>query len=276
MLPREFGALRLPDAIAGDAAQWHRQLAKLRQDQADALYVLAQRWPKADSRGWDIASCWTPCVPIPITKRPAACWAMSSTRTSGTRRTRLQCSAAAWSGRAKFGWLEKKNVARYERGERLLGSTWIDAANDAALHADITTGWDIETEHYRIRTNDSIEAAVALGAKLENLNCGWRQIFIGYYATAGDVTVAAGRQADHRETAAADGSRLLPRQAAVSSGALKTDISMGLYVPENRTAYFYAGSEDSQRTMYHEATHQLFQQIASRWPTERGPRPIAG
>ena len=35
---------------------------------------------------------------------------------------------------------------------------------------------------------------------------------------------------------------------------------MGLYVPENRTAYFYAGSEDSERTMYHEATHQLFQQ----------------
>ncbi len=35
---------------------------------------------------------------------------------------------------------------------------------------------------------------------------------------------------------------------------------MGLYVPENRTAYFYAGSEDSERTMYHEATHQLFHQ----------------
>jgi hypothetical protein len=37
-------------------------------------------------------------------------------------------------------------------------------------------------------------------------------------------------------------------------------ISMGLYVAENHTAYFYAGSEDSERTMYHEATHQLFQQ----------------
>ncbi len=42
--------------------------------------------------------------------------------------------------------------------------------------------------------------------------------------------------------------------------ALKSDISMGLYLPENRTAYFYAGSEDTQRTMYHEATHQLFHQ----------------
>jgi hypothetical protein len=43
--------------------------------------------------------------------------------------------------------------------------------------------------------------------------------------------------------------------------ALKSDVSMGLYVPENRTAYFYAGSEDSERTMYHEATHQLFHQM---------------
>jgi hypothetical protein len=37
-------------------------------------------------------------------------------------------------------------------------------------------------------------------------------------------------------------------------------ISMGLYVAANHTAYFYAGSEDSERTMYHEAAHQLFQQ----------------
>ncbi len=68
-----------------------------------------------------------------------------------------------------------------------MGVTWIDAANDAKLHAEITTGWDIETEHYRIRTNHSIEAAVALGVKLENLHRLWRQIFLGYYSSEADV-----------------------------------------------------------------------------------------
>ena len=68
-----------------------------------------------------------------------------------------------------------------------MGVTWIDAANDATLHAEIANGWDIETEHYRIRTNHSIEAAVALGVKLENLHRLWRQIFLGYYASEADV-----------------------------------------------------------------------------------------
>ena len=47
-------------------------------------------------------------------------------------------------------------------------------------------------------------------------------------------------------------------------------ISMGLYVPENRIAYFYAGSEDSERSLYHEATHQLFQQSRPNQSHEAG------
>jgi hypothetical protein len=163
----------------------------------------------------------------------------------------------------KFGWLDKNSVARYERGERLLGGTWISADDDAALHADITSGWDIETEHYRIRTNHGIEAAVALGVKLESLNRVWRQVFLGYYATAADVEGLLTEKLSAERSPFAD----RPRMEIVYfhnkrqyHQALKSDISMGLYVPENRTAYFYAGSEDSQRTMYHEATHQLFQQ----------------
>ncbi len=175
---------------------------------------------------------------------------------------RMLRNGMVWSD--KFGWLEKNDVARYERGQRLLGSAWIDAANDAALHADITSGWDIETEHYRIRTNHSIEAAVALGMKLEDLNRAWRQIFLGYYATAAEVQSLLG--------GTAVGIGQPPRMEVVYfhnkqqyQQALKpimadVGISMGLYVAANRTAYFYAGSEDSQRTMYHEATHQLFQQ----------------
>ncbi len=260
VLPRDVGALRPPDAIAGDAAQWHRQLAKLRQDQANALYALAQRCAEGGQPwlGYRLVLDALRANPDHEAARRVLGYVKYQNQWHTPYEIAMLRGGMVWT--AKFGWLEKKNVARYERGDRLLGSTWIDAANDAALHADITTGWDIETEHYRIRTNDGIEAAVALGAKLENLNWAWQQIFIGYYATAGDVrSLLAGK----RTTV-----KLPPRMEVVYfhdkqqyQKALKTDISMGLYVPENRTAYFYAGSEDSQRTMYHEATHQLFHQM---------------
>ena len=118
----------------------------------------------------------------------------------------------------KFGWIEKANGPRYERGERLLGVSWIDAGNDAKLHAEITSGWDVETEHYRIRTNHSIEAAVALGVKLENLHRLWRQIFLGYYSSPANVeALFSGRRHEQLRSAAA-GRRLLPQQRAVPAG----------------------------------------------------------
>jgi len=274
VLPREVGSLRAPPSAAGDRAEWHRRLLKLRQDQAAALYSLAQRCARRGAPGHPLAGHGSPWLGYRLVLDAIR----ANPDHEGARRVlgyqkyrsqwhtpyeiRMLSSGMVWN--EKFGWLEKNDVARYERGERRLGSAWIDAANDAALHADITSGWDIETEHYRIRTNHTIEAAVALGMKLEDLNRAWRQIFLGYYATAAEVqSLLGGTAADIGQP---------PRMEVVYfhnqqqyQQALKpimsdVGISMGLYVAANRTAYFYAGSEDSQRTMYHEATHELFQQ----------------
>jgi hypothetical protein len=37
-------------------------------------------------------------------------------------------------------------------------------------------------------------------------------------------------------------------------------VADGLYLAQNRTAYFFPAEEDADRVLYHEATHQLFQQ----------------
>jgi hypothetical protein len=257
-LPREIGSIRAPDSKSDDMAEWHRRLSKLRQEQANALYALAQRCAKRQQPwlAYRLVLDAARANPDHEGARRVLGYAKYQNQWHTPYEIRMLRGGMVWHD--KFGWLDKNSVAKYERGERLLGGTWIDAANDAALHSEITTGWDTETEHYRIRTNHSIEAAVALGEKLENLNRAWREIFLGYYSTAADVeAMLAGR-------AVADPA---PRMEVVYfhnkeqyQKALKTDISMGLYVPENRTAYFYAGSEDSERTMYHEATHQLFHQ----------------
>ena len=87
----------------------------------------------------------------------------------------------------KFGWLAKKYLTKYEAGQRYSRGHWISAEEDALDHHDINTGWDVETEHYAIRTDHSIEAAIGLSGKLENLSRLWQEIFLPFYASEANV-----------------------------------------------------------------------------------------
>ena len=46
----------------------------------------------------------------------------------------------------------------------------------------------------------------------------------------------------------------------------KLDITIGMYMPDLHEACFFAAKEEDDRTLYHEATHQLFQEIAAAAP----------
>src|SRR5262245_56613991 len=63
----------------------------------------------------------------------------------------------------RFGWLPSTDVARYEKVERKSQGKWLAAAADAKLHASSKTGWRIETEHYVVTTDHSLESGVQLG-----------------------------------------------------------------------------------------------------------------
>jgi hypothetical protein len=104
---------------------------------------------------------------------------------------------------------------------------------------------------------------VALGAKLEELYRVWRQLFIRYFATEPQVMAlfdGRGRDAWGR----------LPRHQiayfrnreeynqALRPSMPNIDISIGVYVESTRRAYFFAGEGYDERTLLHEATHQLF------------------
>ena len=129
---------------------------------------------------------------------------------------------------------------------------------------DIHSGWDVETEHYTIRTNHSIEAAVSLGVKLERLYRLWQQLFVRYYASEADVVALFdGRAQAGRRPAAAAQHRLLPRPRRLQPGVAGGDaqhrhLHRRLRRTRSRRAYFFAGQGSDDRTLYHEATHQLF------------------
>jgi hypothetical protein len=264
VLPQEVGIPRLPSGASSDQTEWQRRLWKLRQDQAAALFTLAQRSIRRHqaSLAYRLAMDAVRANPDHEAARRVFGYQKYQNQWHTPYEVLMLRSGMLWHG--KFGWIEKADLPRYLAGQRLLGVTWIDAANDAALHTEIASGWDIETEHYRIRTNHSIEAAVALGLKLENLHRIWRQVFLGYYSSEATVeALFSGRTMPAMQAPKLDVVYFRDKQQYLQ--ALKpimpdVGISMGLYVAENHTAYFYAGSEDSERTMYHEATHQLFQQ----------------
>lgn len=164
-----------------------------------------------------------------------------------------------------FGWLPAANVARYEQGERFYNGRWISAEEDTRLRADIRRAWRIETEHYSIRTNLSLEAGVALGKRLERLYAAWQQVFLGFYAT--------GQQIDRwfagRGFPRVDESRHLvmyfrnrDEYRNHLAGKIPPDVeTTGIYLGDQRTAFFFApdpGEPADFSTLYHEASHQLF------------------
>jgi hypothetical protein len=163
----------------------------------------------------------------------------------------------------RFGWLPQAHVARYESGERYYNGRWITAEEEAQIRGDIRSAWHVQTEHYSIRTNHSLEAGVALGQKLERLYRAWQQTFAPYYASPDQLLrLFEGRSPNHRSS----GPRHLvmhfrDRQQylqALEGHVPPGVVTTGIYLGDYRTAYFYATEDADSTTFYHEASHQLF------------------
>lgn len=263
ILPQDVGPPKPPADSPPSAAEWHRRLLKMRLEQATALYDLARR---ALRKHQSSLAYWL--VVDVIASNPdheAARRIFGYQKYANQWHTpyEIRKLRAGLIWHQKFGWISKADVAQYEQGKRLVRGRWITAKEDARLHADIRSGWEIETEHYWIRTDHSIEAGVSLGTKLDNLYRLWQQIFVCYYASdayvaalfAGKPTILSNEM--HRFDVTYFRNRdeyirtLRPEMPDIG-------ISQGLYLAKLRTAYFFAGGEDTERVTYHEATHQLF------------------
>jgi hypothetical protein len=162
-----------------------------------------------------------------------------------------------------FGWIPKAHVDRYEQGQRSYRGRWMSAAEEQSLRGDLKRGWRIESDHYVVTTNHSLEAGAALSRRLELLYAVWQQAFAGYLA--GDVELARRFEGRAARRDAVQHNVVYYRNrdeynAALRSSQPKIDMSLGIYFSTARTAYFFAGDDQEPGTLYHEATHQLFQE----------------
>ena len=263
ILPVEVGPPPPPDGASPTACQWRERFWKLRREQAVACFNHARRALRNGRAGlaFDLALAAVQADPDCEPVRRMFGYQKYGDRWRTTYEVRKLRAGNVWSD--KFGWLPKSRLRRYEAGERYLKGRWISAAEDAERHADIRSGWLVEAEHYAIRTNHSIEAAVAVGEKLERLHRLWRQLFIRYYGSQADLAAMF----EGRGGAASDaGPKLrvvLFRDRELYNNSLRPmmpniGLSSGVYVEQTSRAYFFVGEESDDRTLYHEATHQLF------------------
>ncbi|HUY88373.1 MAG TPA: DUF1570 domain-containing protein [Pirellulales bacterium] len=170
---------------------------------------------------------------------------------------------------ARFGWLPKSQLARYAGGERFFKGRWVGAEEDARQRGALG-GWEVTTEHYRVRTNHSLEEGVRLASRLERLYDVWRQVFVRYYLTDAELgKLLAGGGLPVRAMLRYNVTYFSNRTQYVE--ALKSQepniaISTGYYRGKSKTAYFFAGEEQDDSNLYHEATHQLFSETRNVGP----------
>jgi hypothetical protein len=242
---------------------WREKFRELRTTQGEALFKLAQQAiaKKHVSLAMEL-------IGGTLRENPdheAARRAMGYQRHEGawhTVFTRSKAKTHVWHDR--FGWLPQSQAARYEAGERFNKGRWISAEHDAHLHAQIDTGWDLDTEHFTVTTNHSLEAAARFGQKLERLYAAWQQACAAYTLTASELFEPRPPRAFRRHQV------LVFRNRGEYQQALRGEVpdnvaTQGIYVARRRTAYFFVPDPDKNgnpafddTVLYHEAVHQLF------------------
>lgn len=174
---------------------------------------------------------------------------------------------------ARFGWIPKNQLPRLENGEQLWKGQWLPASEVTRYRSGWASAWEIETEHYTVKTNVSLERGVEFAAKLEKLYAMFFRLFAGFFSPREQLALMF--DPPNRRTAAGktdDVARRQPKRFRVNfyrardeymetlRPFVKTglDISTGMYLTGTHTAYFYVHEQMDESTVIHEATHQLF------------------
>jgi Protein of unknown function (DUF1570) len=263
VLPDQIGPPKLPDDAPAKVVEWDGKLRKLRCEYATTRYEMARRAVRSGQAGLAFVLTLDAIQANPDLEPARRLLGYQKYRDQWRTLYEAKKLRAGFVWNEKFGWLPKAYERRYEAGERYCDGRWISADEDAERHSDIQSGWQIETEHYVIRTNSSIEAAVALGVKLERLNRLWQRLFIRYYASEADVVALFEGRLKRAMASPLRHNVVYFRDRDDYNRSLRTampgiEISVGVYRDIPGCAYFFAGKDSDERTMYHEATHQLF------------------
>ncbi len=170
-----------------------------------------------------------------------------------------------------FGWIPKGSERRYEAGEQLWRGRWLPAEEVNRLRSNWSHAWQIETQHYLVRTNTSLERGVEFAERLERFYLAFYRLFAGCFARDGELAALFGggdrrtavgtlRRPERTERFRVHFFRTREEYLREAGKHVRMELAgtVGIYVPRARIAYFFADRKMETATLYHEATHQLF------------------
>jgi len=172
----------------------------------------------------------------------------------------------------QFGWLPQSWVSRYENGERFY-KRWMSTDQEAEIRSDFRNAWEVRTEHYLVKTNDSLERGVEIANELEKFHGFFVETFAGFFNTPEQMGKLFAGNSRSRKTQIRQPYEVhyfRTRDEYISKLKNKIDqiaITDGLYYTGDRVAYFFREDEvggSTTSTLYHEATHQILYESSSR------------
>lgn len=173
----------------------------------------------------------------------------------------------------QFGWLPATHEQKYESGERYFQGRWVSAEKEKTLRQDFKNAWEVQTDHYIIKTNVSLEKGVAMGKSLEDFYEVFHETFASFFNTHEQL----------KKLFEGKGKAIGTRQYTVHCYRTKGEYvdrmkkffpsieqTNGVYLTNDRIAHFFDDpDQEHDDTLFHEATHQLFYEI------DRQNRPVA-
>jgi hypothetical protein len=266
-----------PSAAAGtagpDRPQWQVNWTRLRKQHANELFDLA----RAAFRVSDISLCYDLLRGViehdPDHGPARALLGYTRVRTDWVTSFAAGKLRAGFIWHDQFGWIPKAHLTRYEKGEQLWKGQWLAAEEVAKFRQNWSNAWEVDTDHYIVRTNVSLERGVQLATRLEKLYEVFFRLFAGFFSPRDQLAMLL----DPPNRRSALGKIPEPAQRSpkkfrvhfyqsreefleairpyVKSGL---DVTTGMYLTGTRVAYFYETDTADDSTVIHEATHQLF------------------
>ena len=256
----------LPTDLSVDERTWQVRLRHQRKRVAHDLYLLSRRVLSANEpvTAWQILREVLFYDSDHERARGILGFQQSGDRWVTPFEARMIRDRQIWHDR--FGWIPAADVRRYEAGERRFGKQWISADREASIRQNFTHAWEVNTEHFLVRTNVSLERGVEIAEQLEDFHGFFQQTLPELFHSP-DVLKRLFKGGSRRVSVRQPFVVHFFRTHDEYMQKLKKEnpqiaITNGIYMPDHRVSYFYDNREtDTESTLYHEATHQILYQL---------------
>lgn len=267
----------LPEAIQGDLPPalppdqaWRVKLRKLELDYAIALYKLSRDALNVGHVSFAFDLVREVAFHDPDHKYARSLLGYKLVDGKWTTPFAARQEAAGKVYHTRYGWIPKLHKDKYEEGLRNVNGKWVSQEREASLRNDFKYAWEVESEHFHVKTNHSLEAGVQISEKLERFHQYFIREFAAFFNTPSQMRALF----DTGQTSAQtrnpyDVNYFRERREYVQyliASNPSIAISNGLYDPQSRVANFFFDPqlEGNFDAMYHEVTHQLLLESSSK------------